>query len=251
MTERLITIIEEHHIGEYAFLPLDNDMSAVLLYSPYKPFANWEYDTAEIDAYYFASQESYYILKKIKESLTNNGFRLTSLPNNDLKVFSEKCGARRGKNNLVFLDKLGSFFVIQCIIIEGTFDKRISSTELNCEGCDKCIRACPSSALNDGYKKDKCLRYWQNYANTMPQEIRATNGKRLIGCNVCQVVCPFNPKSTTMQSNRQNEMLKIQNLVLKKNDKDFLKELGNMIGTNYARKSRLNAMLSLILNKEV
>ena len=251
MTERLISIIEEQHKGKYAFLPLGSNLSAVLLYSPYLPFENWEYDTAEIDAYYFASQDSYHTLKKIRESLISNGFKLISLPDNDLKIFAEKCGAKRGKNNLVFIDTIGSFFVIQCIIVEGIFERKITSTELKCEGCDKCIKACPTGALNNGYKREKCLRYWQNNISEMPPKIRATNGKKLIGCNICQIACPFNSKNRIMQSQRQKEMLKIQNLVLKKDDKDFLKELGNMIGANYARRSRLNAMLSLILEEEV
>jgi epoxyqueuosine reductase len=66
--------------------------------------------------------------------------------------------------------------------------------DAGCGSCTLCIDACPTDALEEAGVLDatRCLSYWTQSADSMPEEIRDALGDRVYGCDICQDVCPWN-----------------------------------------------------------
>lgn len=62
-----------------------------------------------------------------------------------------------------------------------------------CAGCDRCIQACPTGALQaDGsFDARKCISYLTiEHKGDIPSELAAKIGDRIFGCDACVLVCP-------------------------------------------------------------
>ncbi|WP_026895880.1 tRNA epoxyqueuosine(34) reductase QueG [Clostridiisalibacter paucivorans] len=98
-----------------------------------------------------------------------------------------------GKNCSIINDEYGSFIFIGYMITDLILE---SSPKVNgkCEGCDICIKACPTGALIDGYKINakRCISYLTQTKNRIPYELRKKMGMKIYGCDTCQLVCPKN-----------------------------------------------------------
>jgi epoxyqueuosine reductase len=66
--------------------------------------------------------------------------------------------------------------------------------ELDCGDCTLCIDACPTGALDEPGTLDatKCLSYWTQSADPIPDAYREHLGRQVYGCDICQDVCPWN-----------------------------------------------------------
>ena len=98
-----------------------------------------------------------------------------------------------GENGLLITPEYGSFVFIG-IIATDLYEK--GGRELKkCEGCGKCIEACPSGALSqNGFCIDKCVsELTQRKGELSPsQQALIKNSPTVWGCDVCQLVCPHN-----------------------------------------------------------
>jgi len=71
------------------------------------------------------------------------------------------------------------------------------STELitaGCANCDKCVNACPTTALRaDGqFDANKCISYLTiEYKGQIPSMLAEKIGDRLFGCDECVLACPW------------------------------------------------------------
>jgi len=63
-----------------------------------------------------------------------------------------------------------------------------------CEGCDACVRACPTGALSAaGLDARRCVSYLTvEHAGPIDPRLRPLIGRRLVGCDACQEACPHN-----------------------------------------------------------
>src|SRR5919198_1528321 len=98
-----------------------------------------------------------------------------------------------GKNTMVITPTLGSWVVLGTLVT----DVEIEATpplELDCGSCRSCIDACPTGALDVPGTLDatKCLSYWTQAPEPIPEPFREHLGSRVYGCDVCQDVCPWN-----------------------------------------------------------
>ena len=98
-----------------------------------------------------------------------------------------------GKNTLAITRRFGSWVVLGTLVT----DVEIESTpalELDCGSCRLCIDACPTGALDEPGVLDstKCLSYWTQAPEPIPEEYRAELGASVYGCDICQDVCPWN-----------------------------------------------------------
>jgi epoxyqueuosine reductase len=98
-----------------------------------------------------------------------------------------------GKNTLLITRRHGSWVVLGTLVT----DVEIESTPplgLDCGSCTLCIEACPTDALDEPGTLDatRCLSYWTQSAEPIPEAYREPLGERVYGCDICQDVCPWN-----------------------------------------------------------
>ena len=122
----------------------------------------------------------------------------------------------QGKNTLLISKKSGSYKFIAELITDLEFEPDSEKSEHNsiyeagenavvqrslCAKCTRCIDACPTGALDDPYFLDarKCISYWTiENRGEIPVEMKKGIGEWVFGCDLCQEVCPYNRKASTV-----------------------------------------------------
>lgn len=110
-----------------------------------------------------------------------------------------------GKNTCYIHPRFGSFLLLGEIItswvddsIQPVSSKKIDTTRTPDGGCGTCKRCqvhCPTGALDDDYRIDarKCLSWWTiENRGAIPYSFWPWIGQYLFGCDICQLVCPWN-----------------------------------------------------------
>jgi len=64
----------------------------------------------------------------------------------------------------------------------------------DCRLCGRCVAACPTGALEQPYQLNpaRCLSQWTQVRGLVPEGYRRALGRRLYGCDTCQLACPLN-----------------------------------------------------------
>lgn len=103
-----------------------------------------------------------------------------------------------GKNSLLLLSGLGSWFVLGSVVTDAPLPPSARSDPAppgsGCGSCDRCRTACPTGALVEPGVLDarKCLAWLVQAPGPFPEEHRRALGGRIYGCDECQQVCPIN-----------------------------------------------------------
>ncbi len=136
----------------------------------------------------------------LKELLAPEGYRLSQVvvPKKLLAVRSGL--ARYGKNNITYVDGLGSFhrLVVFCSDYPCEEENWIEARMLErCERCQACQRSCPSGAITAGrflLRAERCLTFWNEKPgrNAFPDWVEDSWHNCLVGCLHCQRACPEN-----------------------------------------------------------
>ena len=100
----------------------------------------------------------------------------------------------RGKHTLLLHREAGSMFFLGEIYTDLPLptDEPISS---HCGECTACIDICPTQAIVAPYKLDarRCISYLTiELKGSIPIEFRPLIGNRVLGCDDCQLACPWN-----------------------------------------------------------
>jgi len=106
-----------------------------------------------------------------------------------------------GKNTNLISPEAGSYFFIGSLIVDIPlrYDKPITDF---CGDCNRCIRACPTSAILSDRVLDagKCISYLTiENKGEIDTEFRGKFQNRVFGCDICQEVCPWNRKASPNQ----------------------------------------------------
>jgi len=103
-----------------------------------------------------------------------------------------------GKNGAVIVPQVGPCVVlgeIVCTHIPHSLVSGLIEPNRVCEGCSRCIEACPTGALmsNGGVDCNRCLSYWtiENGQEALPNRIAAA-ATQIFGCDICTTICPAN-----------------------------------------------------------
>jgi len=100
-----------------------------------------------------------------------------------------------GKNSLLISKKLGSYVFIGEIILNLELDYDKPMVKEFCGSCQLCIHECPTHAILPDRKVDsnKCISYHTIENKTsLPENLKDNFFHRLVGCDICQDVCPWN-----------------------------------------------------------
>ena len=98
-----------------------------------------------------------------------------------------------GKNTLLITKRFGSWVVLGTLVTQAELEPT-RPLDLDCGSCRLCVDACPTDALDEPGTLDatRCLSYWTQTANEVPEPYREALGAQVYGCDICQDVCPWN-----------------------------------------------------------
>jgi epoxyqueuosine reductase len=98
-----------------------------------------------------------------------------------------------GKNTMLITRRHGSWVVLGALVTDVEIEPS-APLDLDCGSCTLCIEACPTGALDEPGVLDstKCLSYWTQAPDAIPERYREELGAQVYGCDICQDVCPWN-----------------------------------------------------------
>ncbi len=117
-----------------------------------------------------------------------------------------------GRNRTLIIPGQGSYCFLGVLAIDAEVEttEHIEPQHMKvCEGCNRCLKACPTGALTtEGIDCRRCLSYLTiEHRGPLPAEAIGKLGNRIYGCDTCQQVCPHNSKAvaTTEDAFAMNE----------------------------------------------
>jgi epoxyqueuosine reductase len=129
-----------------------------------------------------------------------------------------------GKNTTLINREHGSYFFLAEILLGVELKTDPPITEESCGSCTRCLDTCPTGALQEPYTLDarRCISYLTiEHREEIPLELRSLMGDWIFGCDICQIVCPWNKPGAEAPSILE-ELIPREELV----DVDLIKELG-------------------------
>ena len=104
-----------------------------------------------------------------------------------------------GKNTCLINPKLGSYFLLAEILLGADLEPDLSFTTDRCGTCTRCIEACPTHCILPDRTLDarRCIAYLTiENKGEIPSDLCPQIGNWIFGCDVCQMVCPWNRFAT-------------------------------------------------------
>ena len=115
-----------------------------------------------------------------------------------------------------------------------------------CLRCGRCAKACPAGAIDESgmSRPERCIRNFMMEGIVAPEYLREKMGMRLIGCDICQRVCPMQPKfeSGRTLGLKLDDLATTVPVVFSAS----IQKLSAEIGRNAARPQRVRAQAALL-----
>ncbi len=220
-SERLLGMLRENRHGEMAYM--QNKLSvrthpekllpqAKTVFSaalPYRFPLETKKESARISRYALITDYHRVIRNKLGKLLD---FISSSLPGSVTgkvcvdsmpvfeKTWAEKAGlGRTGKNTMLIVPEAGSYVFLGELLLDIELPATKSRLVDPCQGCDACIRSCPTGAIIQPGRIDarKCISYLTvELKREFSQEESGMIREWLFGCDICQEVCPHNAQQS-------------------------------------------------------
>jgi epoxyqueuosine reductase len=114
-------------------------------------------------------------------------------------VFEHEWAARAGvgwtgKHTLTLSEEHGSYAFLAELLLSCELEPDSPVPE-RCGTCDRCVTLCPTAAIEPGYRLEprRCISYLTiEHGGPIDRALRPLLGEWIFGCDVCQMVCPWN-----------------------------------------------------------
>jgi epoxyqueuosine reductase len=177
-----------------------------------------------------------------------------------LKLLVVKSGlAKYGKNNICYIDGMGSFTRLQAFYTDYEFpidDWHEKQIMKSCTTCSLCQKVCPTKCISPKERflihADRCLTYLNEYKGDFPSWVSKQSYNALVGCMYCQIICPQNKKF--LQLNNQTIIFSEEetSIILQKTPQEKLSPAltKKLVGLNIDEYySLLGRNLNVLMNK--
>lgn len=160
------------------------------------------------DYHSFLRQKVSRVQKHIENTFSRSAdWRVTvdSAPVLERALAFKSSGGFIGKNTCFIHPERGSFYLLAelfttlPIVHERKSAKASNHQERTdrggCGSCRRCQVHCPTGALDQDYRIDagKCISYWTiEHRGVIPVNYWRWVGHYIFGCDICQLVCPYN-----------------------------------------------------------
>ena len=118
------------------------------------------------------------------------------------REFAQKAGVGwAAKNTMVINREIGSYFFLSALLINQPLEYDAPFVADHCGTCTACIEACPTDAFVSPKVLDanKCISYLTiEHRSPIDVSLRSQMGDWILGCDICQEVCPWNRKPEPM-----------------------------------------------------
>ena len=142
--------------------------------------------------------------EEVRQDLAAHGLpgARVALLDGPYKAVAARLGlVKYGRNNLTYVPGMGSYLQLCGYWTDAELPETAlrpgPERLLECEGCEKCRRACPTGAIGPDrmlLHADRCLTYANERPGDWPAWAAGGPHRCLVGCLLCQRVCPANPR---------------------------------------------------------
>lgn len=155
-----------------------------------------------------------------------------------------------GKNGVQIIPARTSWMLLATVFLDVEVEPDAPLRD-HCGRCQRCLTACPTQAFLGPRELDarRCIAYWTIEAKGLPPApLRAGFGRWILGCDVCQEVCPHNAAPPDPEEDDllpRHAWLDLDELVLTPDDALMTRFLGTPLRRPGAAGLKRNALIAL------
>ena len=170
-----------------------------ILVTAHRPFdpGDWPEDGLVVASHYPASQLAYHRTRRLAARIAEAGCSALAHPMLPAKKAALLAGIGwMGRQDLLHHPRYGTYVCLHLLLTDQeekgmTIRKVLPSL---CGACQACVDACPTGAVQreGGIDPARCLRAYMLEGVPFPEDMLPFLGRRLVGCESCQLACPHN-----------------------------------------------------------
>ena len=222
---------------------------AVLLWA-YRPARVEGGGCVFVDSYYDASNAAYHAAKELESRILKAGGFACANVNYPAREAAVRAGLGViGRNGLLITPRYGMRVAIILMATDLPAPQGVGDADEPCEscaGCGRCRIACPAGAIDEQGMShpERCLRNFMMEGVVTPEALREKMGQRLLGCDICQRVCPMQPPMARdeRESFRLSDFLTLDERAFS----ESVSRLAERVGRNIARPQRVRAQAAML-----